>query len=137
MDIELGKKKYYVDGVPVRALAEMDDAWDMYGKLIKAAAGQENGTAETFKRVIESLAKWIVILFGNQFTVDELMDNYPSDRFIIDAGIMLQSVAGRVTESLKHFPTTARPEESQTSPTGALRMRFMGLFGTTAKRRKK
>jgi hypothetical protein len=129
MTIELGRKKFSIDGVPVRALAEMDEAWDMYGKLVKAAGGQD-GTSASFRQVIESLARWIVILFKNQFTLDELMDNYPSDRFIIDAGVMLGQVAGRITEGVKAFPTTAR-SETQTSPTGALRSKFMGRFGKT------
>ena len=113
MTLELGKKKYAVEGVPVRALAEMDEAWDMYRKLVKAAGGGQIEN-ESFSAIIGALAKWLVVLFGGQFTVDEVLDHYPSDRFIADVGLMLQAVAGRLTEALGDFPMKARlPEESK------------------------
>ncbi len=112
MTIELGKKKYTVEGVPIRALAEMDEAWDVYRKLVKAASGQDAGDSG-FHQIVTPLAKWLVVLFKDQFTVDEVMDNYPADRFIADVGLMLQAVAGRVTDALTAFPTKARPVQKK------------------------
>lgn len=138
MTIELGKKKYTVEGVPVRALAEMDDAWGMYRKLVGAANGEQAEDA-SFEQVITALAKWLVVLCGNQFTVDEVMNGYPSDRFIADVGLMLQAVAGRLTEALGDFPMKARlPEESKKkSRTAALLTRFLKHSSTPGGRLKK
>jgi hypothetical protein len=137
MTLELGKKKYTVDGVPVRALAEMDEAWDVYRKLVKAAAGQDAGDAG-FHQVITPLAKWLVVLFCNQFSTDEVLDGYPADRFIADVGLMLQAVAGRATEALTAFPTRARPiEANQKRPIATLLTRFSPRTWIQAGRRKK
>jgi hypothetical protein len=137
MTIELGKKKYTVDGVPVRALAEMDEAWDVYRKLVKAAAGQDAGDAG-FHQVVTPLAKWLVVLFKNQFTVDEVLDGYLADRFIADVGLMLQAVAGRATDALTAFPTKARPiQEKRKSRIVTLLTRFMQRIWTLGGRRKR
>lgn len=125
MTLELGKKKYSIDCVPVRALAEMDEVWDIYRKLMKAAAGQDAGDI-SFQQAVEPLAKWLVILFNNQFTVKEVLDNYPADRFIVDVGLMLQAVVGRVTDALTTFPTKARPMgTNQKNPIATLLSKFM------------
>ena len=137
MTIELGKKKYTVDGVPIRALAEMDEAWDVYRKLVKAASG-EASEGGNFSQIIAPLAKWLVVLFQNQFTVDEVLDNYPGDRFIADVGLMLQAVAGRATEALGAFPTKARPiEGNQKHPIVTLLTRYMQHIWTLGGHRKK
>jgi hypothetical protein len=137
MTIELGKKKYTVDGVPVRALDQMDEAWDVYRKLVKAAAGQDAGDAG-FHQVITPLANWLVVLFCNQFTVDEVLDGYPADRFIADVGLMLQGVAGHATEALAAFPTRARPTtEKQKNRIATLLTKFMQRIWTQAGHRKK
>lgn len=136
MTLELGKKKYAVEGVPVRALAEMDEAWDMYRKLVKAAGGGQIEN-ESFSAIIGALAKWLVVLFGGQFTVDEVLDHYPSDRFIADTGLMLNAVAGNVAGVLTDFPTKARPAAAKKGRTGALPTRFTTLFSRLAGRRKK
>ncbi len=136
MTLELGKKKYTVEGVPIRALAEMDDAWDMYRKLVKAAGGGQVDS-DGFGKIIEALAKWLVVLFGNQFTVDDVLDNYPSDRFIADTGLMIQAVAGNVAGALSDFPTRARPAATKKSRTGALPARFTTFFSRPAGRRRK
>ncbi|MDL2205776.1 hypothetical protein LJC33_02555 [Eubacteriales bacterium OttesenSCG-928-N13] len=110
----LAGKKYSVDFVTGRALREMQPALDMYAKITKASLAALNGEAapeETpIADALDVMARWFTMLFGNQFSIDELYDNYPADRLLHDIVLALLAVQGQTTEVLSEFPTTAAPE---------------------------
>ena len=84
----LGEKKYTVDYVTGRALREMEPAARMYAKIVAvanaAAKGETLSEEETFTipEAMDVMIRWFCILFGNQFTVDDVLDHYPVDRLM-------------------------------------------------------
>lgn len=118
----LGKKKYTVDFVTGRVLREIGPATDMYGKVSRIALMAENGedasneaASVTVAEALDVMAQWFCLLFGNQFTLDELYDNYPADRLMHDIALALMAVQTQVTQVLSDFPT--KPEATQTEQT--------------------
>ena len=63
------------------------------------------------KPVTES---WFCILFQNQFTPDDVLDNYPVDRLMHDIALALMAVQAQTTDVLSDFPTMAATEPVQT-----------------------
>jgi hypothetical protein len=83
----LGEKKYTVDFVSGRALREMEPASKMYGRLVRlsqdATEGKDVSQEQlTVTDALDTMVKWFCILFNNQFTPDEMYDNYPADRLM-------------------------------------------------------
>ena len=117
----LGEKKYSVDFISGRALREMEPAAKMYGKIIalsNAAVKGETITEEqqvSVSDAMDEMIRWFCILFGNQFTPDEVLDGYPVDRLMHDIALALMAVQAQTTEILSDFPTKAANRESQTS----------------------
>lgn len=57
------------------------------------------------------------ILFGNQFTPDDVLDGYPVDRLMHDIALALMAVQTQTTEILSEFPTkAAETEKAETLP---------------------
>lgn len=136
--VTLGDKTYKVEKVTVRALAGLDEAWDMYRRLIQAVGGEQiEGDATTFKQAIDALVRWFVLFCGDQFTADEVYDHYPADRIVADVALAMQAVVGRVTEELKHFPMSAGPEKEELPPTETSPTGFMTRIWKRAGRRRK
>jgi len=52
------------------------------------------------------------ILFNNQFTPDEVYDNYPADRLMHDIALALMAVQTQTTEVLDSFPTILVTQEA-------------------------
>ena len=109
----LGEKKYSVDFISGRALREMEPAAKMYGKIIalsNAAVKGETITEEqqvSVSDAMDEMIRWFCILFGNQFTPDEVLDGYPVDRLMHDITLALMAVQSQTTEVLSDFPTKA------------------------------
>jgi len=104
------KQKYSVDFISGRALREMEPASKMYAKMVKlakaAAEGEDvSGEQITVTEALDVMVKWFCILFGNQFTPDEMYDNYPADRLMHDIALALMAVQTQTTEVLDGFPT--------------------------------
>ena len=57
--------------------------------------------------------KWFCILFNNQFTPDEVYDNYPADRLMHDIALALMAVQTQTTEVLDSFPTIPVTQEAE------------------------
>ena len=57
------------------------------------------------------------ILFQNQFTPDEVLDNYPVDRLMHDMALAIMAVQTQTTSVLDAFPTMAVQEKAQTETT--------------------
>ena len=114
----LGDKKYSVDFISGRALREMEPASKMYGKLValsKAAVEGQDVSDEklTIPEALDTMVKWFCILFGNQFSVDDVYDHYPADRLMHDIALAIMAVQTQTTEVLDSFPTKPVVQEAQ------------------------
>ena len=114
----LGDKKYSVDFISGRALREMEPASKMYGRLValsKAAVeGQDVSTEQlTISEALDTMVRWFCILFGNQFSVDDVYDHYPADRLMHDIALAIMAVQTQTTEVLDAFPTKPVAQEAQ------------------------
>lgn len=114
----LGEKKYSVDFISGRALREMEPAAKMYGRILKisnaAVKGEEipDGEQVGITEAVDVMVRWFCILFGNRFTPDEVLDNYPADRLMHDIALALMAVQTQTTEILSEFPTKAAKAEN-------------------------
>ena len=90
----LGEKKYTVDFISGRALREIEPATKMYARIQRmakqAADGEEISDDEkvSIPDALDVLVKWFCVLFGNQFTPDDMYDHYPADRLMVDIPVM-------------------------------------------------
>jgi hypothetical protein len=115
----LGDKKYTVDYISGRALREMGPASKMYAKLVKLAGDATEGKDVsdeklTIPEALDVLVKWFCILFGGQFSPDDVYDQYPVDRLIHDIALAIMAVQTQTTEVLDAFPTTAAKPKGKT-----------------------
>ena len=114
----LGEKKYSVDFVSGRALREMEPASKMYGSLVRisrdATEGKDvSGEKITVADALDIMVKWFCILFGGQFSPDEVYDFYPADRLMHDIALALMAVQTQTTEVLDAFPTIPVTKEAE------------------------
>ena len=117
----LNEKKYTVDFVSGRALREMEPAAQMYGRIVAisnaALKGEvpENAKNLSIGEALDVMIRWFCLLFGNQFTPDDVLDYYPVDRMMHDIALALMAVQTQTTEILDEFPTkAAKTEEAET-----------------------
>lgn len=108
----LGKKDYAVDFVSARALREMQPALEAYGQIRAAIDAAAKGEAPPDNRLsiaeaLDRMIRWFCILFNSQFTLDEVLDKYPSDRIMADMLLAVMAVQTGTTEALDSFPTKA------------------------------
>ena len=110
---KLGDKTYTVDYITGRALREIEPAAKMYTRISAmseaAVKGEtlDNPDGLTIPDAMDVLIRWFCLLFNNQFTPDDVLDNYPVDRLMHDIGIALFAVHAQTTDVLASFPTTA------------------------------
>ena len=116
----LRDKKYSIDFVSGRALRELEPAAQMYAKVVRlselAAKAQSipDDAKFTISEAMDTMIHWFCILFQNQFTPDDVLDNYPVDRLMHDIALALMAVQAQTTDVLSDFPTTAATEPAQT-----------------------
>ena len=116
----LKDKKYAVDFISGRALREMEPAAKMYAKIVAlsntAVKGEEIPQEEQISvtDAMDVMIRWFCLLFGNQFTPDDVLDYYPVDRMMHDIALALMAVQAQTTDVLSDFPTTAAMEPAQT-----------------------
>ena len=119
----LGDKKYTIDFISGRALREMEPAAKMYAKIVNISNAAVRGEAvpETeqisIPEAMDVMVKWFCLVFGNQFTPDELLDKYPVDRLMHDMALTLMAVQAQTTSILSEFPTKAARTEVSTQTT--------------------
>ena len=106
---ELNGKKYTMDFVTGRALREIDDAANMYRRLIQitaaAAEGKDvSGEMLTVREAMDVMVKWFCLLFGNQFSPDDMYDYYPADCIMRDVSTAIMAVQSQTTDVLSEFP---------------------------------
>lgn len=116
----LNEKKYTVDFVSGRALREMEPAAQMYGRIVAisnaALKGEvpEDAKNLSIGEALDVMIRWFCLLFGNQFTPDDVLDYYPVDRMMHDIALALMAVQTQTTEILDEFPTkAAKTEEAE------------------------
>ena len=117
----LNGKKYTVDFVSGRALREMEPAAQMYGRIVAisnaALKGEvpEDAQKLSIGEALDVMIRWFCLLFGNQFSPDDVLDYYPVDRMMHDIALALMAVQAQTTEILDEFPTkAAKMEEAET-----------------------
>ena len=117
----LNGKKYTVDFVSGRALREMEPAAQMYGRIVAisnaALKGEvpEDAKNLSIGEALDVMIRWFCLLFGTQFTPDDVLDYYPVDRMMHDIALALMAVQTQTTEILDEFPTkAAKTEEAET-----------------------
>ena len=112
----LGDKKYTVDFISGRALREMEPAAKMYAKIVAlsnaAVKGEEIPQEQqiSITDAMDVMIRWFCLLFGNQFSPDDVLDGYPVDRLMHDIALALMAVQTQTTEILSEFPTKAAKE---------------------------
>jgi len=117
----LNSKKYHVDFISGRALREMEPAAKMYGKIVAVSNAAVKGErietdGLTIGEAMDVMIKWFCILFGNQFTPDDVLDGYPVDRLMHDIALALMAVQTQTTSILDEFPTKAAQKTEPTQP---------------------
>ena len=128
----LKDKKYAVDFVSGRALREMEPAAKMYAKIVAlsnaAVKGEEIPQEQQISvtDAMDVMIRWFCLLFGNQFTSDDVLDGYPVDRLMHDIALALMAVQTQTTEILSEFPTKAAKELA--SPQTAAEAEEIPLF---------
>ena len=117
----LNGKKYTVDFVSGRALREMEPAAQMYGRIVDISNAALKGDVPedaqklSIGEALDVMIRWFCLLFGNQFSPDDVLDYYPVDRMMHDIALALMAVQAQTTEILDEFPTkAAKTEEAET-----------------------
>lgn len=116
---KLNDKTYTVDFISGRALRELEPAMDMYRRMtelsLAAAQGKDipDDKRVSVSEALDVMCKWFCLCFGNQFTTDELIDGYPSDRLFHDIALTLMAVQAQTTSILDEFPTKAAQEKPE------------------------
>ena len=114
----LNGKKYTIDFVSGRALREMEPAAQMYGRIVAisnaALKGEvpEDAKNLSIGEALDVMIHWFCLLFGNQFTPDDVLDYYSVDRMMHDIALALMAVQTQTTEILDEFPTKAAKTET-------------------------
>ena len=115
----LNNRKYTVDFITGRALREMEPAAKMYSRIVAlsnaALKGESPQDAKELSigEAMDVMIRWFCILFGNQFTPDDVLDHYPVDRLMHDIALALMAVQTQTTSILDEFPTKAAKTEAQ------------------------
>ena len=118
----LKDKKYAVDFISGRALREMEPAAKMYAQIVAlsnaAVKGEEIPQEEQISvtDAMDVMIRWFCLLFGDQFTVDDVLDHYPVDRLMHDVALALLAVQTQTTGILNDFPTTPAATQAEKNP---------------------
>ena len=94
----LKDKKYAVDFISGRALREMEPAAKMYAQIVAlsnaAVKGEEIPQEQQISvtDAMDVMIRWFCLLFGNQFSSDDVLDGYPVDRLMHDIALALMAV---------------------------------------------
>ena len=114
----LNGRKYSVDFITGRALREMEPAAKMYSRIVALSNAALKGEVPkdakelSIGEAMDELIRWFCVLFGNQFTPDDVLDYYPVDRLMHDIALALMAVQTQTTGILDEFPTRAAQAEA-------------------------
>ena len=95
---------YSIDGQPVQ--------------VVDTAKGEEIPQEQQISvtDAMDVMIRWFCLLFGNQFSPDDVLDGYPVDRLMHDIALALMAVQTQTTEILSQFPTKAAKEPTPPQP---------------------
>lgn len=119
---KLGEKTYHIDFISGRALRELEPAAKMYSRIVGISNAAMKGedvsdtTHLSIAEAMDTMIKWFCLVFGNQFSPDDLLDHYPVDRLMHDIALTLMAVQAQTTNILSEFPTKAAQATRQTEP---------------------
>ena len=91
----------------------MEPAATIYGRIVALSNAAVKGeplpeeNMVTIPEAMDEMIKWFCILFGNQFTPDDVLDGYPVHRLMHDIALALMAVQTQTTNILNEFPTKA------------------------------
>lgn len=108
---KVGEKEYTVNFISARALREIGMAEEMRNRIEaltqKALNGEEVHEVEKIRieDALDVMVQWFCLLFGNQFTPEDIYDGYPVDRLVHDISLAMLAVQNQMTEVLSGFPT--------------------------------
>ena len=105
LNIVLGEKTYTVPYVSALALREIRKPI----LVLDAATKAEH--PDTYEKDLDTLVDWFCLLFGRQFTREEIYASYPADRLMHDIILAVQAVQRGISEALRDFPTKAAPRD--------------------------
>ena len=93
----------------------------MYGRIVAVSNAALKGEVPegaknlSIGEALDVMICWFCLLFGNQFSPDDVLDYYPVDRMMHDIALALMAVQAQTTEILDEFPTkAAKMEEAET-----------------------
>ena len=114
----LNGQKYSVDFVNGRTLREIDDAYEMYRRLVQITVDAQQGKDVsdeklTVRDAMDVMVKWFCQLFQNQFTPDDMYDYYPADTIMHDIAMAIMAVQTQTTSTLSEFPTRPTAKRSK------------------------
>ena len=118
----LNNRKYTVDYITGRALREMEPAAKMYSRIVALSSAAlkgeppEDAKELSIGEAMDVMIRWFCILFGNQFTPDDVLDHYPVDRLMHDVALALLAVQTQTTGILNDFPTTPAATQAEKNP---------------------
>ena len=83
--------------------------------MITCTLGEKKYTVDyiTGREAMDVMIRWFCLLFGDQFTVDEVLDHYPVDRLMHDVALALMAVQTQTTSILNDFPTTPAATQAE------------------------
>jgi hypothetical protein len=125
-EVELNKKTYRVNSVPVKVVRAMGPAQEVYQRLL------EDPSNINVEKDIDTLVNWFVLFCGNQFTADDVYDYYPGDRIITDVGLAMAALNTSVEKVLKKFPTGQGTKKKEAPET--LSRKFTGIISKLVNR---
>lgn len=105
LQVTLGEKTYTIPFVPALALREIDRP------LAILRRKPEDASEGAYRQDLDALVNWFCLLFGNQFTVDDVYALYPADRLLHDITLAMLAVQQNVSQALRAFPTKAAAED--------------------------
>ena len=90
----------------------------MYGRIVVLSNAALKGETPSdsgelcIADAMDVMIRWFCVLFGNQFTPDDMLDHYPVDRLMHDIALALMAVQTQTTHILDEFPTKAARTEA-------------------------
>ena len=103
LEITLGEKKYQTDYAKAIVLREISAPL----KILEQS--EFGGLDDTCARDWDVLVNWFCLLFGNQFTADDVFALYPTDRLLHDIALAVYAVKAHMSYAIPSFPT--RPDD--------------------------
>jgi len=119
---KLNGKTYSIPFVNARTVRDSDKAlraYDQYMTIAEKIGNRQElsdeeksmDTAEFY----DTMADWFAMLFQRQFSADDVLDYYPSEKFVSDIVSALLTVTRGLADTLGDFPTNPTATTAETT----------------------